>query len=78
MKTFSIIAKIVIALAAVAGIVFVVAKYGDKIVAWAKKLCAGKGCKCEDVVEEATEEAEEAVEEASEAGDVANEADFEA
>lgn len=75
MKTFAIIAKIVIALAAVAGIVFVVAKYGDKIVAWAKKLCAGKGCKCEDVVEEATEEA---VEESTEEGDVANEADFEA
>ena len=45
MKTFSIIAKVVAALAAVAGIVYVVATYGDKIVAWAKKLL-GKGCCC--------------------------------
>lgn len=82
MKTFSIIAKIVIALAAVAGIVYVVATYGDKIVAWAKKLlCRSKACKCEDVVEEATEETEivEAAEEAeaSEEEVVASEADFE-
>lgn len=51
MKTFSIIAKVVAALAAVAGIVYVVATYGDKIVAWAKKLLK-KGdctcCECED------------------------------
>ena len=38
MKTFSVIAKVVAALAAVAGIVYVVATYGDKIVAWFKKL----------------------------------------
>jgi hypothetical protein len=43
MKTFSVIAKVVAALAAVAGIVYVVATYGDKIVAWAKKLL-GKCC----------------------------------
>lgn len=35
MKTFW---KIVSALAAVAGVVFVIAAYGDKIVAWAKKV----------------------------------------
>lgn len=45
MKTFSVIAKVVAALAAVAGVVYVVATYGDKIVAWAKKLL-GKGCCC--------------------------------
>ena len=45
MKTFTIIAKVVAALAAVAGIVYVVATYGDKIVAWAKKLL-GHGCCC--------------------------------
>ena len=44
MKTFSLIAKIVAALAAVAGIVYVVATYGDKIVAWAKSLLAKFGC----------------------------------
>lgn len=47
MKTFSVIAKIVAALAAVAGIVYIVATYGDKIVAWAKNLL-GKGCCCEE------------------------------
>ena len=45
MKTFRVIAKVVAALAAVAGVVYVVATYGDKIVAWAKKLL-GKGCCC--------------------------------
>ncbi len=45
MKTFNVIAKVVAALAAIAGIVYVVATYGDKIVAWAKKLL-GKGCCC--------------------------------
>ena len=55
------------ALAAVAGVVFVIATFGDKIVAWAKKLlgkceCNGE-CKCECVEESAVEEvvAEEAV-----------------
>ncbi len=36
--------NIVAALAAIAGIVFVVVAYGDKIVAWAKK--TWKSCKC--------------------------------
>lgn len=40
MKTLNTILKIVAALAAVAGAVYVVATYGDKIVAWAKKLWA--------------------------------------
>ncbi len=48
MKTFNLIAKIVAALAAIAGIVYVVATYGDKIVAWAKNLLAKFGCKCGD------------------------------
>lgn len=47
MKAFSVIAKVVAALAAVAGIVYVIATYGDKIVAWAKNLL-GKGCCCDD------------------------------
>ena len=37
MKIFANIMKIVAALAAVAGVVYVLATYGDKIVAWAKK-----------------------------------------
>ena len=44
MKVFGIIAKIVLALAAVAGIVYLAATYGDRIVAWAKKLMNGKCC----------------------------------
>ena len=52
MKTFGIIAKIVAALLAVAGAVYVVATYGDKIVAWAKKIlaacpCCNNTCECE-------------------------------
>ena len=54
MKTFNLIAKIVAALAAIAGIVYVVATYGDKIVAWAKKMlgkfnccCCGDECDCD-------------------------------
>ena len=38
MKVFTNILKVLTALAAVAGVVFVVAEYGDKIVAWAKEL----------------------------------------
>ena len=49
MKTVNIIIKIVTALAAVAGIVYVIATYGDKIVAWAKKVlgCCPCDCDCE-------------------------------
>lgn len=38
MKTFLIILKILAVLLAIAGIVFLVATYGDKIVAWFKKI----------------------------------------
>ena len=47
MNTFKTVAKILTALAAVAGVVYVVATYGDKIVAWAKKLLASCPCTCE-------------------------------
>ena len=92
MKIASVIIKIVAALAAAAGIVYIVATYGDKIVAWAKNLlgccpCDGECecCDCEcfeeaDVAdEEAVEEpvAEEAVEEAAAEEPVAAESDFE-
>lgn len=87
MKVFSIIAKIVVALAAIAGIAFVVVNYGDKIVAWFKKVF-GDMCCCkeaeviEETPEEETEESiiEEVVEEeiAPEEGEVvAAEGDFE-
>ena len=63
MKVFANIVKILTALAAVAGAVYVVATYGDQIVAWAKKVWASMPCpNCEEaeVVEEYT--AEEAAE----------------
>ena len=43
MKIFTNILKVLTALAAVAGTVYVIATYGDKIVAWAKKLL---NCTC--------------------------------
>lgn len=62
MKVFNVIAKIVVALAAVAGAVYLAATYGDKIVAWAKKMLGScKCCKCEESAEELP--AEEAIEE---------------
>ena len=86
MKILSVIAKIVAALAFIAGVVYLVATYGDKIVAWAKKLLPCKFCEGDVIVEEAeeTEEtteaitAEEAAEETpTETAPVAEENDFE-
>ena len=75
--------KLVLALAAIAGIVYVAATYGDKIVAWSKKMLGiCKGC-CEGdvIIEETAEEtvveevpAEEGAVQAPEAA----ETDFEA
>ena len=53
MKTLNTIIKIATALAAVAGAIYLIATYGDKIVAWAKKMlncscCCGEECCCED------------------------------
>ena len=52
MKAFTIIMKVLVALAAVAGAVFVIATYGDKIVAKAKELLHRchhcDGCLCDD------------------------------
>lgn len=64
MKVFANVVKILTALAAVAGAVYVIATYGEQIVAWAKKVLASFPCpECEEaeVVEEVA--AEEAVEE---------------
>lgn len=50
MKVINAITKILIALAAVAGAVYVIATYGEKIVAWAKNLlncCGGCCCDCD-------------------------------
>lgn len=40
MKVFALIAKIVIAIAAIAGIIYLAATYGDRLIAWAKKTIA--------------------------------------
>lgn len=88
MKTWTVIIKILAAMAAVAGIVYVIAAYGDKIVAFAKKLlgcnpCADCDCDCEECdcieaeCEEAVEEAEEVAEEAEEETVTATEEEFE-
>lgn len=75
MKTAKLIAKIAVAAAAVAGVVYVVATYGEQIVAWCKKLLASLPCPCkceegacectceEGACECACEEAEEVIEE---------------
>lgn len=74
MKVFTIVLKVLAALAAIAGIVYVIATYGDKIVAWFRKLLGGcpcfncEGdcetcecdCDCECVEEDIAEIAEEA------------------
>ena len=51
MKVAKLIAKIVVALAAIAGAVYVMATYGNQIVAWCKKVlaslpCCDSGCEC--------------------------------
>ena len=47
MKTFNVIAKVLAALVAAAGVVYVVATYGAQIVAWAKKVLASlPKCPC--------------------------------
>lgn len=87
MKLAEKIIKIGLAIAAVAAIIFLIAKYMDAIKAWFEKLCPC--CRIEDeVVEEAEEEVEEpaaeeevpAVEEVvvEEGTPVAEETDFEA
>ena len=48
MKILSTVLKIVAALAALAGIIYIIATYGDKIVAWAKKMLGKCPCCCED------------------------------
>ena len=51
MKTFMLVVKILVALAAIAGIIYVIYKYGDRIVAWVKKLrttCFCRKSDCDD------------------------------
>ncbi len=78
MKAFANVMKVLVALAAIAGVVYVVIKYGDKISAWGKKLLRDWGiccCDCETVAEVPAEEVPS--EEAAPAEDQAAEEDFE-
>lgn len=69
MKTFGTIMKILAALAAIAGAIYVAATYGDKIVAWCKMTVSKiRACSCceenvltaeEITVDEAPVQAEE-------------------
>ena len=88
MKIFGIVMKVVVALAAVAGAVYLAATYGERVVAWAKKTlnrgececccdCDCDECDCEcdcDECDCCEETAEEVVEEVA----TAEEVDFEA
>ncbi len=47
MKIVGTLLKIVAALAALAGVIYVIATYGDKIVAWAKKMLGMCPCICD-------------------------------
>ena len=58
MRVFSVIMKVVAAVAAVVGAIYVAATYGDQIVAWAKKaLSSLSKCPCCKSTEPAVEEA---------------------
>lgn len=65
MKTLNTVVKILAALAAVAGAVYVVATYGEQITAWAKKVLASlpKCPACEEEPAEETAAPAEAAEE---------------
>lgn len=79
MKTLNAIVKVLTALAAVAGAVYLVAAYGDKIVAWAKRVIGC--CPWDEGMEEPAEEAPaapEVHEPAAESNEpIADEGDFE-
>lgn len=75
MKALNTILKIAAALAALAGTLYVVATYGDKIVAWAKKLWAQMPHEVElSVKVEAPEEAPEEIAEEAAPEEAAEEA----
>ena len=55
MNCFKTVMKILTALAAIAGVIYIIATYGDKIVAWAKSLLEKCPCKCNCKCEEEAE-----------------------
>jgi len=77
MKAMNTIIKILTALATVAGIVYIIATYGEQIVAWAKKMLNAlpkcPACEESEIVEEVEVEAEPAAEEVAEEAPAAEE-----
>ena len=59
MKIAAVIAKILAALAAVVGAIYLLATYGEQIVAWCKKVLASLPCNCDCEVEVVAEPAAE-------------------
>ena len=47
MKNVALIVKILTAVAAIVGAAYLVATYGEQVVAWAKKMLATCPCKCD-------------------------------
>ena len=68
MKAMNVIIKILAALATVAGVLYIVATYGEQIVAWCKKTLEKlpKCPKCEEAEDDAEIEVEITVEEPAE------------
>ncbi len=58
MKTLNVVVKVLAALAAIAGVVYLLAAYGDKVVAWAKRVIGC--CPWDEGMEEEAPAAEEA------------------
>ena len=46
MKNLALIAKILTAVAAIVGVAYIIATYGEQIIEWAKKLLNACPCKC--------------------------------
>ena len=85
MKIWKTIASVVVTLAAIAGVVYVIATYGERIVAWARNLlnrfscdcCCDCDCDCEDCECECDCDCCCECEEVAEEAVVAEQADFE-
>lgn len=56
MKVFNKIMKVFLALAAIAGVIYVIAAYGERIVAWAKNLLTRLRGQIDDFYEDDFEE----------------------
>lgn len=74
MKTIHAVLKLLSVLAVIAGTVYLIATYGDRIVAWAKSMMAKCPCCCGDCEDAPVEEAAPAEEAPAEEAPAAEEA----